>query len=95
MRNSLVYIFLIPLVFTVAASSGLPLIYVGLPMLASLSVTHGFLPPHPAPTAISSKDLRLSNSGRIQTFYPRRVDRKSLDYSQIHIDRTRLKEWTL
>ena len=36
-----------------AASSGLPLIYVGLPMLASLSVTHGFLPPHPAPTAIS------------------------------------------
>ena len=27
---------------TVAAASGLPLIYVGLPMLASLSVTHGF-----------------------------------------------------
>src|SRR5690606_23421988 len=32
--------------------TGLPLIYVGLPMLASLSVTHGYLPPHPGPTAI-------------------------------------------
>jgi Gnt-I system high-affinity gluconate transporter len=27
-------------------------VYVGLPMLASLSVLHGFLPPHPAPTAL-------------------------------------------
>ena len=48
------FVILIPLVFTVAASTGLPLIYVGLPMLASLSVTHGFLPPHPAPTAIAA-----------------------------------------
>ena len=47
------FVILIPLVFTVAATTGLPLIYVGLPMLASLSVTHGFLPPHPAPTAIA------------------------------------------
>ena len=54
MFYSVGFVILIPLVFTVAASSGLPLIYVGLPMLASLSVTHGFLPPHPAPTAISS-----------------------------------------
>jgi Gnt-I system high-affinity gluconate transporter len=46
------FVIMIPLVFTVAASTGLPLLYVGLPMLASLSVTHGFLPPHPAPTAI-------------------------------------------
>jgi len=37
----------------VAAATGLPLLYVGLPMLASLSVTHGYLPPHPAPTAIT------------------------------------------
>jgi Gnt-I system high-affinity gluconate transporter len=44
---------MIPLVFTVAASTGLSLLYVGLPMLASLSVTHGFLPPHPAPSAIA------------------------------------------
>jgi Gnt-I system high-affinity gluconate transporter len=47
------FVILIPLVFTVAVTTGLPLIYVGLPMLASLSVTHGFLPPHPAPTAIA------------------------------------------
>ncbi len=46
------FVVLIPLVFTVAASSGLPLLYVGIPLLASLSVTHGFLPPHPSPTAI-------------------------------------------
>jgi Gnt-I system high-affinity gluconate transporter len=30
----------------------LPAVYIGLPMLASLSVTFGFLPPHPAPTAL-------------------------------------------
>lgn len=54
MFYSVGFVILIPLVFTVAASTGLPLIYIGLPMLASLSVTHGFLPPHPAPTAIAS-----------------------------------------
>ncbi|MDB2607094.1 gluconate:H+ symporter [Zobellia sp.] len=47
------FVILIPLVFTVAATTRLPLIYVGLPMLASLSVTHGYLPPHPAPTGIA------------------------------------------
>ncbi len=47
------FVIMVPLVFTVAAATGLPLLYVGLPMLASLSVTHGFLPPHPAPTAIA------------------------------------------
>jgi Gnt-I system high-affinity gluconate transporter len=47
------FVILVPLVFTVAAQTKLPLIYIGLPMLASLSVTHGFLPPHPAPTAIA------------------------------------------
>ncbi|MDX2442736.1 MAG: gluconate:H+ symporter [Bacteroidales bacterium] len=53
MFYSVGFVILIPLVFTVAAATSLPLIYVGLPMLASLSVTHGFLPPHPAPTAIT------------------------------------------
>jgi Gnt-I system high-affinity gluconate transporter len=48
------FFIMIPLVFTVAASTGLPLLYVGLPMLAALSVTHGYLPPHPAPTAITN-----------------------------------------
>jgi Gnt-I system high-affinity gluconate transporter len=48
------FVVLIPLVFTVAASTGLSLMYVGIPLLASLSVTHGFLPPHPSPTAIAA-----------------------------------------
>ena len=53
MFYSVGFVILVPLVFTVAASTGLPLLYVALPMLASLSVTHGFLPPHPAPTAVA------------------------------------------
>ncbi|WP_207434394.1 gluconate:H+ symporter [Sabulibacter ruber] len=47
------FVLLIPLVFSVAASTGLPLLYVGIPMAASLSVTHGYLPPHPGPTSIA------------------------------------------
>ncbi|MEQ8154302.1 MAG: gluconate transporter [Clostridiaceae bacterium] len=47
------FVLLIPLVFTIAASAGLPLLYIGVPMAAALSVTHGFLPPHPGPTAIA------------------------------------------
>jgi len=47
------FVILVPLIFTVAGATGLPLLYVGIPMLASLSVTHGFLPPHPSPSAIA------------------------------------------
>jgi Gnt-I system high-affinity gluconate transporter len=54
MFYSVGFVILVPLVFTVAASTRLPLLYVGLPMLAALSVTHGYLPPHPAPSAIVS-----------------------------------------
>ena len=53
MFYSVGFVILVPLVFTVASSTGLSLIGVGLPMLAALSVTHGFLPPHPAPSALS------------------------------------------
>ncbi len=53
MFYSVGFVILIPLVFTVAAATGLSLISIALPMLAALSVTHGFLPPHPAPTALS------------------------------------------
>ncbi|MFM1878592.1 MAG: hypothetical protein RLZZ241_1458 [Bacteroidota bacterium] len=52
MFYSVGFVILVPLVFTVAASTRLPLLYIGVPMLAALSVTHGYLPPHPAPTAI-------------------------------------------
>ena len=46
------FIVLVPLVFVIAQQTKLPLIYIGLPMLSALSVTHGYLPPHPAPTAL-------------------------------------------
>lgn len=46
-------VLLIPIVFAVALEASVPLIYLGIPMAAGLSVTHGFLPPHPAPTAIA------------------------------------------
>jgi len=53
MFYSVGFVILVPLVFTIASATGLSLIGVGLPMLAALSVTHGFLPPHPAPTTLS------------------------------------------
>lgn len=48
------FVLLLPLVFTVVAAAGMPLLYVGVPMVAALSVTHCFLPPHPGPTAIAT-----------------------------------------
>jgi Gnt-I system high-affinity gluconate transporter len=53
MFYSVGFVILVPLVFTVATATGLSLISIALPMLAALSVTHGFLPPHPAPSALS------------------------------------------
>jgi Gnt-I system high-affinity gluconate transporter len=53
MFYSVGFVILVPLVFSVAIATGLPLISIALPMLAALSVTHGFLPPHPAPSALS------------------------------------------
>jgi Gnt-I system high-affinity gluconate transporter len=46
------FVLLVPLVFSVAYQTKLPAVYLGIPLLAALSVTHGFLPPHPAPTAL-------------------------------------------
>ena len=46
------FVLLIPLIFSVVYETKLPAVYVGLPMLSALSVTHGFLPPHPSPTAL-------------------------------------------
>lgn len=45
---------LIPLVFTIAAAAGVPILYVGMPVIAALITMHGFVPPHPGPTAIAS-----------------------------------------
>ncbi len=46
------FVLVIPLIFSVAYKYNMPPVYIGVPMLASLSVTHGFLPPHPSPTAL-------------------------------------------
>lgn len=46
------FLLMVPLIFSVVYQYRLPAVYVGLPLLAALSVLHGFLPPHPAPTAL-------------------------------------------
>ncbi len=46
------FVLMIPLIFAASYQMKMPAVYVGLPMLAALSVTHGFLPPHPSPTAL-------------------------------------------
>ena len=51
------FVLMLPLVFTIAASANIPLLYVGVPMAAALSVTHGFLPPHPGPDRARSAAL--------------------------------------
>lgn len=48
------FVVLIPLVFAIASATGLPKLYIGIPMAAALSVTHGFLPPHPGPIALAA-----------------------------------------
>ena len=48
-------VLLIPIVLLVAHRSNQPVLRVGIPALAGLSVLHGFIPPHPGPlVAISS-----------------------------------------
>lgn len=46
------FVILVPLVFSIARRSGLPLLYIAIPMAASLSTTHCFLPPHPGPVVL-------------------------------------------
>lgn len=46
------FVLMVPLIFSVAYQYKLPAVYIGLPMLAALSVTFGFLPPHPSPSAL-------------------------------------------
>ncbi|MEQ9023411.1 MAG: gluconate:H+ symporter [Pseudomonadales bacterium] len=46
------FVLLVPLIFSVSYQFKIKAVYIGIPMLAALSVTHGFLPPHPSPTAL-------------------------------------------
>ncbi|MEK4563052.1 gluconate:H+ symporter [Staphylococcus sp. FSL K6-3157] len=47
------FVLLIPLVFTLAKRMNISNLTVGLPMTISIAITHGFLPPHPGPVAVS------------------------------------------
>lgn len=46
------FVILVPLVFSLARRTGLHLLYIAIPMAASLSTTHCFLPPHPGPLVL-------------------------------------------
>jgi Gnt-I system high-affinity gluconate transporter len=46
------FVILVPLVFSVARKTNLPLLYIAIPTAASLSATHCFLPPHPGPVVL-------------------------------------------
>ncbi|RMN70644.1 gluconate:H+ symporter, partial [Pseudomonas syringae] len=43
------FVLLIPLVFIVARRTGVPIVKIGIPLLAGLSAVHGLVPPHPGP----------------------------------------------
>ncbi|GKU77295.1 GntP family permease [Paenibacillus sp. L3-i20] len=48
-------VLLIPIVFAISRQLKVSILYLGIPMAAALSVTHGFLPPHPGPTIIAGE----------------------------------------
>lgn len=48
------FLVLMPLVFALSQTTGRSILYLGIPLCAALSVTHGFVPPHPGPTAVAA-----------------------------------------
>ena len=46
------FVLLVPIIFACIGRYRLPPLVVGMPALAAMSVAHGLLPPHPAPTAL-------------------------------------------
>lgn len=46
------FVLMVPLIFSLVAQSGRPAVALGMPLLAGLSIAHGFLPPHPSATAL-------------------------------------------
>jgi gluconate transporter len=46
------FVLMIPLIFSLVYQSGRPAVALGMPLLAGLSIAHGFLPPHPSPVAL-------------------------------------------
>jgi gluconate transporter len=46
------FVLMLPLIFSLVYQSGRPAVALAIPLLAGLSIAHGFLPPHPSPTAL-------------------------------------------
>jgi gluconate transporter len=46
------FVLLVPLIFSLVYQSGRPAVALAIPLVAGLSIAHGFLPPHPSPTAL-------------------------------------------
>jgi len=46
------FVLMIPLIFSIVYQYKLPAVATAVPLLAALSVAHGFLPPHPSPSAL-------------------------------------------
>jgi gluconate transporter len=49
------FVLLVPLVFSLVYQTGRPAVALAIPLVCGLSVAHGFLPPHPSPTALAAQ----------------------------------------
>lgn len=49
------FVLLIPLVFSLVYRTGRPAVALAIPLVCGLSIAHGFLPPHPSPTALAGQ----------------------------------------
>ena len=49
------FVLLIPLVFSLVYQTGRPAVAMAIPLVCGLSIAHGFLPPHPSPTALAGQ----------------------------------------
>jgi gluconate transporter len=49
------FVLLVPLVFSLVYQTGRPAVALAIPLVCGLSVAHGFLPPHPSPTALAGQ----------------------------------------
>jgi Gnt-I system high-affinity gluconate transporter len=58
------FVLIIPMIFSIIQRYKLPPMMIALPMLAPMSVAHGFLPPHPSPVAL----IQRFNANLVTTF---------------------------
>ncbi len=60
------FVMLVPIIFAAGKRTGVPLPVLAVSTVAALSVTHGFLPPHPAPVAIT--EIYGADLGRVLVY---------------------------